>query len=55
MPKLQSLRTHLITELRDLLDAEQQLTKVLRDFAAQATTPALRTAFEAHLYETEVI
>lgn len=38
MTKLQSRRTHLITELRDLLDAEQQLTKVLRDFAAQAAT-----------------
>jgi ferritin-like metal-binding protein YciE len=53
MAELQSLRTHLITELRDLLDAEQQLTKVLPDFAQRATTPALRTAFEHHLKETE--
>jgi ferritin-like metal-binding protein YciE len=53
MAELQSLRAHLITELRDLLDAEQQLTQVLPDFAARATTPALRTAFEQHLRETE--
>jgi ferritin-like metal-binding protein YciE len=53
MPEVQSLRTHLITELRDLLDAEQQLTKVLRDFADHAATPALRTALDAHLQETE--
>jgi ferritin-like metal-binding protein YciE len=53
MAELQSLRSHLITELRDLLDAEQQLTKVLPDFAARASTPALRMAFEHHLRETE--
>jgi ferritin-like metal-binding protein YciE len=53
MPVVQSLRTHLVTELRDLLDAEHQLTKVLGDFAKRATTPALRAAFEQHLTETE--
>ena len=53
MAELQSLRSHLITELRDLLDAEQQLTTVLPDFAARASTPALRMAFEHHLRETE--
>jgi ferritin-like metal-binding protein YciE len=53
MAGTQSLRTHLITELRDLLDAEQQLTKVLPDFAQRASIPALRTAFEEHLRETE--
>jgi len=52
MPEVQSLREHLVTELRDLLDAEQQLTKVLPDFASQASTPALRTAFAQHLRET---
>jgi ferritin-like metal-binding protein YciE len=50
---LQSLRTHLITELKDLLDAEQQLTKVLADFTARAATPALGAAFKHHLTETE--
>jgi ferritin-like metal-binding protein YciE len=53
MAELQSLRTHLVTELKDLLDAEQQLTKVLPDFAARAATPALRAVFEHHLTETE--
>src|SRR5687768_11904341 len=53
MAELQSLRMHLITELRDLLDAEQQLTRVLPDFAAKAATAALRTAFEKHLRETQ--
>jgi len=48
-----SLKTHLITELNDLLDAEQQLTKALADFARRATTPALRIAFEQHLSETQ--
>lgn len=52
MAETQSLRSHLMTELRDLLDAEQQLTRVLPDFASRATSPALRTAFEAHLKET---
>ena len=52
MAELQSLRTHLITELRDLLDAEQQLTRVLPDFASRATSAALRTAFEEHVRET---
>ena len=49
----QTLKTHLITELKDLFDAEQQLTKVLPDFARRATTPALRIAFEQHLSETQ--
>jgi manganese catalase len=49
----QTLKTHLVTELKDLLDAEQQLTKVLADFARRATTPALRIAFKQHLSETQ--
>jgi ferritin-like metal-binding protein YciE len=49
----QTLKTHLITELKDLLDAEQQLTKVLPDLARRATTPALRIAFERHHTETK--
>jgi ferritin-like metal-binding protein YciE len=53
MPEVQSLRSHLLTELRDLLDAEQQLAKVLPDMASGATTPALRLAFKHHLGETE--
>jgi ferritin-like metal-binding protein YciE len=52
MPKVRSLRSHLLTELRDLLDAERQLVKVLPSFADGATTPALRVAFQQHLDET---
>jgi len=47
-----SLRSHLIEELRDLLDAEQQLTKALPKMAAAATTKSLATAFQKHLVET---
>jgi ferritin-like metal-binding protein YciE len=53
MTDTQSLRAHLITELRDLLDAEQRLVPVLKGFAQQAVTPALRVAFEKHARETE--
>src|SRR3954464_9580830 len=47
-----SLRTHLIEELTDLLDAENQLTKALPKMATSATTPALKAAFQKHLKET---
>ena len=47
-----SLRTHLIEELADLLDAENQLTKALPRMAASATTATLKTAFRKHLKET---
>jgi ferritin-like metal-binding protein YciE len=53
MADVQSLRSHLLMELRDLLDAEQQLTKVLPVLASAAATPALRRAFQDHLRETE--
>jgi ferritin-like metal-binding protein YciE len=47
-----SLRTHLVEELIDLLDAETQLTKALPRMAKSATTPMLKTAFQRHLMET---
>jgi ferritin-like metal-binding protein YciE len=47
-----SLRTHLIEELTDLLDGETQLTKALPKMAAAATTSTLKTAFRKHLKET---
>jgi ferritin-like metal-binding protein YciE len=47
-----SLRRHLIDELRDLLDAEQQLTRALPQFAEAAATPALKQAFQSHQKET---
>ena len=53
MSEATSLRRHLIDELRDLLDAEQQLTRALPRFADAAATPPLKQAFEKHLKETE--
>src|SRR6185295_14231781 len=53
MSEATSLRRHLIDELRDLLDAEQQLTRALPRFAEAAATPPLKQAFQKHLKETE--
>jgi ferritin-like metal-binding protein YciE len=47
-----SLRSHLIEELTDLLDAENQLTKALPKMAAAATTSTLKAAFRKHAKET---
>jgi ferritin-like metal-binding protein YciE len=47
-----SLRAHLIDELRDLRDAEEQLTKALPKLAQAATAKRLRSAFQKHLKET---
>ena len=52
MAAVESLRTHLIEELADLLDAETQLTKALPKMARAATTKPLKTAFQRHLAET---
>jgi ferritin-like metal-binding protein YciE len=53
MSEATSLRRHLIDELRDLLDAEQQITRALPQFADAAATPALKQAFQKHLKETK--
>jgi ferritin-like metal-binding protein YciE len=47
-----SLRTHLVDELIDLLDAESQLTDALPQLAQAATSRPLRAAFQRHLKET---
>lgn len=52
MAAVDSLRTHLIDELVDLLDAENQLTKALPKMASSATARPLKTAFQKHLGET---
>lgn len=52
MATVDSLRTHLIDELIDLLDAETQLTETLPKLAQAATSPTLRSAFQKHLKET---
>src|SRR6185369_5206689 len=47
-----TLHTAFLDELRDLYDAEKQLTKALPKLAKTATSPKLRDAFESHLEET---
>ena len=48
-----NLREALVEEIRDLYNAEKQLTKALPKLAKGATSDELREAFEAHLEETE--
>ena len=50
---LNSLRDALVDEIRDLYNAEKQLTKALPKLAKGATSDELRSAFESHLEETE--
>jgi ferritin-like metal-binding protein YciE len=52
MTEMSSLRDAFIEEIKDLYDAEQQLTKALPQLAKAATNPELRSALEAHLDET---
>ena len=52
MATVNSLRTHFIDELLDLLDAETQLTETLPKLAQAATANTLRAAFQKHLKET---
>jgi ferritin-like metal-binding protein YciE len=53
MSNIDSLRTLLIDQLRDLLDAEQRLTKALPKMKKAATNDELGEAIEAHFAETE--
>jgi ferritin-like metal-binding protein YciE len=47
-----TLHDAFLDELRDVYDAEKQLTKALPKMAKAATSPVLRDAFETHLEET---
>jgi ferritin-like metal-binding protein YciE len=51
--KLESLNDLFIHQIKDLYNAEQQLTKALPKMAEKATSAKLRTAFTDHLKETE--
>jgi ferritin-like metal-binding protein YciE len=51
--KLASLHDLFVDELKDLYNAETQLTKALPKMAKAAASQELRTAFEKHLEETE--
>jgi ferritin-like metal-binding protein YciE len=48
-----NLREALVDEIKDLYNAEKQLTKALPKMAKGATSEELREAFETHLEETE--
>jgi len=52
MASVASLREHLVEELNDLLNAEQQLIEALPKMAERASSRELRTAFRGHLGET---
>jgi ferritin-like metal-binding protein YciE len=50
---LNTLRDLFVEELKDLYDAETQITKALPKMAAQASSPDLKMAFEEHLGQTQ--
>lgn len=52
MAETGTLHDAFLDELRDLYDAEKQLTKALPKLAKTASSPRLREAFESHLEET---
>jgi ferritin-like metal-binding protein YciE len=53
MSKVTTMEELFVEELRDLYDAETQLTKALPKMAKAATSEELRNAFEEHLSQTE--
>jgi len=53
MSGIESLADLLQDELKDIYDAEKQLTKALPKLAKKATNEQLREAIEQHLQETE--
>jgi len=52
MASVGSLREHLVEELRDLVNAEEQLLKALPLMADRASRRELKAAFRRHLAET---
>lgn len=52
MAEMNTLRDSLVDEIKDLFNAEKQLTKALPKLAKNATNPDLRAALESHLAET---
>jgi ferritin-like metal-binding protein YciE len=53
MAKTTTMDDLLLDELRDLYDAEKQLTKALPKMAKASTSEELRAAFEEHLQQTQ--
>jgi ferritin-like metal-binding protein YciE len=52
MSSIASLREHLVEELNDLLNSEQQLVDALPQMAEKASRRELKAAFRGHLTET---
>ena len=53
MPKITTLEDLFVQELKDLLDAENQLTRALPKMAKAATAPELKEAIQEHLAVTK--
>jgi ferritin-like metal-binding protein YciE len=53
MPTLDSLSDLLEDEIKDIYDAEKQLTRALPKLAKKAAAQELKDAFEEHLQQTE--
>ena len=53
MAKTATMNELFLDEIRDLYDAERQLTKALPRMAKASSSDELRTAFEDHLKQTE--
>jgi len=53
MPKTMTMDQLFLDEIRDLYDAEKQLTKALPKMAKAATSEQLKKAIETHLRETQ--
>jgi ferritin-like metal-binding protein YciE len=53
MAKVTTMEELFLGEIRDLYDAEKQLTKALPKMAKAAVSDELRNAFQEHLAETE--
>jgi ferritin-like metal-binding protein YciE len=52
MAKVETMNELFLDEIRDLYDAEKQLTKALPKMAKASSSPDLRAAFEGHLEQT---
>lgn len=50
---IENLQDALLEELRDVLSAEKQITKALKQMAKKASNEQLQAAFEEHLEQTE--
>jgi ferritin-like metal-binding protein YciE len=53
MAKITTMETLFLDEIRDLYDAEKQLTKALPEMAKAASSVQLRDAFAEHLEQTQ--